>query len=179
MKIEPDIAERMCKITMLMTDVDGVLTDGRIVFLGDSDEAKVYNVKDGFGFKLWHRAGHLSAWVTARVSCAASKRAQELGITEYREAAPNKAMAVQEIAKKWQLKKEQIAFVGDDLPDLTAMDYAGLAVTVADASEEVKQRADLALDRRGGHAAIRQLIEIILKAQGHWEQLTDKVASGL
>jgi 3-deoxy-D-manno-octulosonate 8-phosphate phosphatase (KDO 8-P phosphatase) len=179
MKIEPNIEERMREITMLMTDVDGVLTDGKIVFLGASDEAKVYNVKDGFGFKLWHRVGHLSAWVTARVSSAASKRAKELGITEYREAAPNKAIAVNEIAQKWGLKKEQIAFVGDDLPDLSAMKCAGLAVTVADAVEEVKEGADLVLDRRGGNAAIRLLIESILKAQGHWEQVTDKVASGL
>ena len=179
MKIEPDIEKRMRKITMLMTDIDGVLTDGRIVFLGDADEAKVYNVKDGFGFKLWHRVGHLSAWITARVSRAASKRAEELGITEYREAAPNKGLALREIANKWGLKKEQIAFVGDDVPDLPAMNRAGLAVAVADASEEVKQSADLVLDRRGGHAALRQLIELILQAQGHWESVIDKVASGL
>ena len=179
MKIEPDVEKRMRKIKMLMTDIDGVLTDGRIVFLGDADEAKLYNVKDGFGFRLWHRAGHLSAWITARASRAASKRAEELGITEYREAPPNKALVVQEIAEKWALKKEQIAFVGDDLPDLSAMNCAGLAIAVADASEEVKRDADLVLDRRGGHAAVRQLIELILKAQGHWEQLVDKVASGL
>jgi len=179
MKMEQAVEDKMRKITMLMTDVDGVLTDGRIVFLGEGDEAKMYNVKDGFGFKLWHRVGHLSAWVTARVSTAASKRAEELGITEYREAAPNKRLAVEEIAKKWSLQKEQIAFVGDDLSDLPAMGCAGLAVTVADASEEVKANADIVLDRRGGHAAVRQLIELILKAQGHWDNLIDKVSSGL
>jgi len=179
MKIESDVEDKMRKITMLMTDVDGVLTDGRIVFLGEGDEAKMYNVKDGFGFKLWHRVGHLSAWITARVSSAASKRAKELGVTEYREAAPNKQFALEEVAKKWALQKEQIVFVGDDLSDLPAMDCAGLAVTVADASEEVKASADLVLDRRGGHAAVRQLIELILKAQGHWDNLIDKVSSGL
>ena len=179
MNIEPDVEEKMRKITMLMTDVDGVLTDGRIVFLGVADEAKIYNVKDGFGFRLWHRVGHLSAWITARISSAASKRAEELGITEYREAAPNKRLALEEIADKWTLQKEQIAFVGDDLPDLPAMGRAGLAVTVADASEEVKANADIVLDRPGGHAAVRQLIELILKAQGHWDNLIDKVSSGL
>lgn len=171
--------KKMRKISMLMTDIDGVLTDGRIVFLGDADEAKIYNVKDGFGFKLWHRVGHLSAWVTARISSAASKRAEELGITEYREAVPNKALALEGIAKKWALDKERIAFVGDDLPDLPAMSRAGLAVTVADASDEVKANADLVLDRPGGHAAVRQLIELILKAQGHWDHLIDTLSSGL
>lgn len=179
MKIKPDVEEKMRKISMLMTDVDGVLTDGRIVFLGEADEAKIYNVKDGFGFKLWHRVGHLSAWVTARMSDAASRRAQELGITEYREAAPNKRLALEEIAEKWALPKEQIAFVGDDIPDLPAMGCAGLAVTVADASDEVKANADIVLDRPGGHAAVRQLIELILQAQGHWDMLVDKVSSGL
>jgi 3-deoxy-D-manno-octulosonate 8-phosphate phosphatase (KDO 8-P phosphatase) len=179
MKIEPDVEKRLRKITMLMTDVDGVLTDGRIVILGDHDESKIYNVKDGFGYKLWHRAGHLSAWITARPCRAASKRAEELGVTEYWEAAPNKMFALAEIAKKWGLKKEQIAFIGDDLPDLSAMKHAGLAVAVADASPEVREHADLVLDRPGGHAAVRLFIELALKAQGHWELLIDKVASGL
>ena len=179
MKIASNVKEKMRKITMLMTDIDGVLTDGRIVFLGEADEAKIYNVKDGFGFRLWHRVGHVSAWVTARISSAASKRAEELGITEYREAVPSKGLALEEIAKKWALEKEQIAFIGDDLPDLPAMSRAGLAVTVADAADEVKANADLVLDRPGGHAAVRQLIELILKAQGHWDHLVDTLASGL
>ena len=179
MNIGRDVEEKMRKITMLMADIDGVLTDGRIVFLGDADEAKIYNVKDGFGFRLWHRVGHLSAWVTARISAAASKRAAELGITEYREAVPNKGLALEEIAKKWALEREQIAFIGDDLPDLPAMSRAGFAVAVADASDEVKANADLVLDRAGGHAAVRQLIELILKAQGHWDHLIDTLSSGL
>jgi len=179
MKVGADVEEKMRKITMLMTDIDGVLTNGSIVFLGEADEAKIYNVKDGFGFRLWHRVGHMSAWITARISSAASKRAAELGITEYREAVPNKGLALEEIARKWALEKEQIAFVGDDLPDLPAMSRAGLAVAVADASDEVKETADLVLDRPGGHAAVRQLIELILKTQGHWEHLVDTVSSGL
>ena len=165
------LADRCQKIQLVVSDVDGVLTDGGIVFDNQGIESKRFHVRDGQGIKLWQRSGGKFALVTARSSHIVKLRAAELGIELVRQGSEDKLRALKEIAEELKLTQQQVCYVGDDLPDLPAIRYAGLGVAVADACPEVLEAADLVTTTPGGGGAVRELMETILKAQRRWSDL--------
>lgn len=164
----------LADIDLLVMDVDGVLTDGRILYTDAGHEIKSFDVQDGAGLKYWHRAGKKSAILTGRQSPVVDRRAQELGILVVRQHALNKLPALQEILRELQVPAERTAYMGDDLPDLPAMRACGLGITVVNAVDEVKRQADVLIPRHGGQGAVRLAIEMLLKAGGHWEKILER-----
>lgn len=164
--------EKAKKIKMFIMDVDGVLTDGRIVLGDKGEELKFFHVLDGVGISLAHRAGLRTAIISARSSSVTSLRAKELGIEIVYQVDGDKREAYQEILNKHHLQDEEVAYIGDDLHDLPLLKRVGLSLTVADGREEVKEIADYITKQSGGQGAVREAVEIILKAQGKWEEVT-------
>ncbi|MEA3328273.1 MAG: HAD-IIIA family hydrolase [Candidatus Omnitrophota bacterium] len=166
------IEERAKKIKMLVLDVDGVLTDGRIIYNDFGVELKNFNVKDGFGMLLLNRAGIKAAVITAKKSRLLAKRMKEMWISRLYQNAFDKLEAYQDILKRFGLKNENICYIGDDLLDLPLLKRVGLAVGVKDGAEEVKTAVHYITETKGGKGAVREVIELILKAQGKWEEVT-------
>jgi 3-deoxy-D-manno-octulosonate 8-phosphate phosphatase (KDO 8-P phosphatase) len=165
----PDPASNAAKIELLVLDVDGVLTDGSIVYTAEGAEIKRFHVRDGSGLKFWHNLGKRSAIISGRKSPAVELRAAELGIAAVFQGCAAKAPAFEMLLARTGLGPEQVCAIGDDLPDLPIFRQAGLAVAVADACEEVRAQADHVTRARGGHGAVREAIEWLLKLQGRWE----------
>jgi 3-deoxy-D-manno-octulosonate 8-phosphate phosphatase (KDO 8-P phosphatase) len=161
-------------IKLIILDVDGVLTDGQIIYTSEGQEIKNFNVRDGFGIRLAHRAGIKTAIISARQSNVITQRAKELEITEIHQNALQKLPAYEQILKLHELTDKQVAYMGDDLIDLPILRRVGLAVAVADAVPEVRQAAHYVTLNPGGKGAVRELIELILKAQGCWEKVTSR-----
>lgn len=170
------VAKRCQGIELLLVDVDGVLTDGRIIFDNEGIEIKQFHIRDGLGIRLWQRAGGRFGIITGRNSHIVNLRAAELGIGIVRQGTESKAQAVREILAELGLAVEQTCFVGDDLPDLAAMKLAGLGIAVADACKEVREAADYVTTAAGGQGAVRETIELILKAQHRWDELIQSYA---
>lgn len=156
-------------IEIILSDVDGVLTDGRIVVDNHGVETKQFHVRDGLGIKLWQQAGFKFGLITARNSQIVKMRAAELGIEIVRQGQADKRKAMQEVLQHYGYRPEQLCYVGDDLPDLPVLYEAGLPVTVADAAVEVRQTARWITQAAGGAGAIRELIERLLKAKSRWD----------
>ena len=170
MEIQMALAERMKRIRLIVLDVDGVLTDGGI-YMGPSGEAmKRFDIKDGLGIALWHRAGGKTAILTGRSSQIVENRARELHISVVRQGCVDKAAAYEELKKELRLSDDEIAYIGDDLIDLPVMRKAGLSVAVADAVPEVKAAAFFVTEHAGGNGAIRETAELLLRAQGRFEE---------
>lgn len=167
--------ERLKKIKLLAMDVDGTLTDGSMIFLGN-DQMKVFSVYDGLGIRLAMNYGLKIAWVTGNVTESVEQRARTLGVTDVYQGARFKSDAMKQIASDHSLTMDEIAYIGDDLNDIPAFDCAGVSFAVANAVEEVKQRADVLTTNRGGQGAVREAIEAILKVHGTWD---DAVSSFL
>ena len=167
----PDLAARAAKIELLLLDVDGVLTDGSIVYTDAGEELKRFHVRDGSGLKLWHLAGKRSAVVSGRKSPAVARRAAELGIAPVFQGAPEKLPALGVLLTETGLRAEQVCAIGDDLPDLAVLKRAGLAVATADACAEVRKAADHVTASAGGRGAVRDAVEWLLKLQGAWPEL--------
>ncbi len=167
----PTAAERAERVRMVIMDCDGVLTDGRAIYGSGGFEAVAFNVKDGSGIKYLHRAGLRTAILSGRDVEAVRVRAQVLDIEDVELGAKVKIEAYERILDRAGLRDEEVAYVGDDLPDLPVMRRVGLAVAVADAVPEVLAAAHLVTERRGGDAAVREVAEYILKAQGKWAQI--------
>lgn len=166
-----NLEERCQPIRLLLSDVDGVMTDGGVVFDNQGIETKVFNIRDGLGIRLWQRAGHRFGIVTGRSSGIVQRRAAELDIELVRQGVADKLPVVREISELFSLSPEQVAYIGDDLPDLPAINNAGLGIAVADACEELREAADLVTTIPGGRGAVREAIETILKHQGHWTDI--------
>jgi 3-deoxy-D-manno-octulosonate 8-phosphate phosphatase (KDO 8-P phosphatase) len=166
-----EINERAQRIRMLILDCDGVLTDGRIIMLPTGDETKVFDVKDGHAIVMLHRAGIKSGIISGRQSSIVRARAKELGIAHVHEMAWVKTGAYETILAEENLTSEEVCYMGDDVVDIPLLRRAGLAVAVADAVAEVKQFAHLVTARAGGRGAVREVIELILQAQGKWEEV--------
>ena len=165
-------AVRKCDaVELIVSDVDGVLTEGSIIFDNEGIELKRFHIRDGLGIKLWRRAGGKFAIVTGRSSHIVNVRAAELSIDIVRQGTEQKLAALKEIAAQLQLKPEQICYIGDDLPDLPALRFAGLGVAVADGCAEVRQAADYVTKLPGGRGAVRETIEYILNAQRRWDDV--------
>ena len=159
---------RLSKIKMLVMDVDGTLTDGSMTFIG-TEQMKTFNVYDGLGIRLAMNYGLRIGWITGNTSAAVTERARQLGIVDVYQGSWYKPDSLREIATRHELSMDQIAYIGDDLNDLPAFEVAGFSFAVRNATEEVKARADMVTDRPGGKGAVREAIEIILKAGGQWE----------
>ncbi len=169
-----DWKDRAKKIRLLLLDVDGVLTDGRIVYDERGREIKSFDIKDGQGIKLCQQAGLQVGILSGRKSLAVRFRAQELGIALLLQKAVDKAEALEGIRKKNRMRMDQICFMGDDLADLPVFSRVGFAVAVADGVREVKANAHYVTRHAGGHGAVRETCELILKAQGKWKRVTSK-----
>ncbi|HZZ73709.1 MAG TPA: HAD hydrolase family protein [Pirellulales bacterium] len=167
--------EQRCQaIELILCDVDGVLTDGGVIFDNQGIEVKRFHIRDGLGIKLWQRAGYRCGLITGRNSHIVRLRAAELGIELVRQGIEDKLPAVRQLLLELNLKPEQICYLGDDLPDLPVMKAVGLGVGVADACEEVRQAAHYVTRARGGDGAVRETIETILKSQQRWSELIQK-----
>jgi 3-deoxy-D-manno-octulosonate 8-phosphate phosphatase (KDO 8-P phosphatase) len=169
MGLDRRYAERLAGVRMLILDVDGVLTDGRIVYTDDGGETKSFNVRDGYGIKLLMRAGVEVALVTARESRSVARRATDLGITLLNQGAGDKLAAFDEILRSRGLKPRETACMGDDLMDLPLITRAGFSATVPEAPTELRERVDYITRAGGGNGAVREVIEMILKACGKWD----------
>lgn len=161
------IAE-LAKIKLLLLDVDGVLTDGRITYDNDGGEIKSFDVKDGHGLKLLQRAGIEVGIITGRESKVVARRASELSIELVYQGVKDKLLPFNEILEKRGLSPEEVAYVGDDVVDLPVMRRVGFAATVADAIEDVKPFAALVTKRDGGRGAVREVCDFLLKESGRW-----------
>jgi len=175
-KISPGLTARAKKIRVLLTDVDGVLTDGRIWLLsrrdGTASEIKGFSAYDGAGLKLARAAGLRTGLITGRESTAVAQRARECEIEFVYQGRATKTGAYEEILQATGANDREVAYVGDDLPDLAILQRVGLAVAVSNAAPEVKRAAHYVTARAGGEGAVREVIELIVKAQGKWAQLS-------
>ena len=178
LKIPASVAKRAKQITILLADVDGTLTDGSVTLLSQPDgtalEIKTFDAHDGQGLTLARTAGLRTGVITGRESAALRRRARELGMEFVYEKQAHKVAAYEEILKKSGVPESGVAFLGDDLPDLPIMRRVGLAVAVGDATLEVKLAAHYVTKAAGGKGAARELVELILKSKGIWDEMIDK-----
>lgn len=163
----------MSAIKILGLDVDGVLTDGRIIVHNDGNESKHFDSQDGLGLAILKRMGIEAVIITGRASHVVEIRAQDLGITELHQKVPDKWVVFREILAKRGLTPAEAAFAGDDLIDLPIMSRVGLAMAPANARPEILARAHFVAEARGGHGAVRQMVEFILKGQGRWDEVVE------
>ena len=164
-----------CKgIRLLLSDVDGVLTDGGVIFDNQGIETKNFHIRDGMGIRLWQRAGYPFGLVTARNSHIVKVRAAELSIQIVRQGFEEKYPIVAEIASQNNVELSEVCFIGDDLTDLRVLNSVGLAVAVADAATEVRNAAHYITKLGGGRGAVRETIELILKSQQRWDDLIQR-----
>jgi len=164
------------EIRLVLTDVDGVMTDGRIIFDTQGLESKQFHIRDGQGIRLWQQNGGLFGIVTGRSSQMVKMRAEELDIEIVRQGVKEKLPVVRAICEELQLEPRQVCYVGDDLPDIQPIAHVGLGIAVADAAEDVRQAADYITSLAGGQGAIREVIELLLKNTDRWESTLRKYA---
>ncbi|PPD44923.1 MAG: 3-deoxy-manno-octulosonate-8-phosphatase KdsC [Methylobacter sp.] len=160
-------------IKLLVLDVDGVLTDGKLFFDHQGNEYKSFHAQDGHGIKLLRQTGVEVAVISGRRSAAVTLRMNSLGISHVYQGHEDKRAAFQELLTSLQLSPEQVAYVGDDLLDLPIMTRAGLAIAVHDAVDTVKQRAHWQTSRCGGQGAVREACDLIMNAQGHYDAIVN------
>ena len=169
-RVDSRLTRALGQVKLLLCDVDGVLTDAS-VWLGGERETKRFNILDGLGLLLLRRAGVRVGWVSARASLATTQRARDLKIDFLHQAEGSKVEAIEAILARAGLAWDEVCYIGDDIVDLGALQQAGVAVAVANAVAEVRAVADYVTRRRGGHGAVREVVELILKAQDKWQGL--------
>ncbi len=165
------------KIRLLLLDVDGVMTDGRIVYDNNGVETKAFDVKDGHGLKMLQRTGVRVGIITGRQSEVARLRAAELGIDILYQGAKDKLIPYREILESLGLSDQQVAYVGDDLVDLPILRLVGFSATVADAVPEVKPLVHYVASKPGGRGAVREICDLLLKESGRWDEVTARYFS--
>lgn len=168
------IAERAAKIQLVLMDCDGVLTDGRVELTGRDDEQKTFHVRDGHGIVLLHRAGLRTGIISGRTSSVVVRRAEELGMSFVRQGTHQKTVDYAELLAQAEVEPNHTAFIGDDVTDIPLMLRSGFAVAVADAVPETKEAAHYITTLPGGFGAVREVCELILKAQGRWTELMQR-----
>jgi 3-deoxy-D-manno-octulosonate 8-phosphate phosphatase (KDO 8-P phosphatase) len=166
-----ELDQRCQPIRLILSDVDGVLTDGVLVLDNQGIETKRFHVRDGMGIRLWRKAGYRFGLITHRSSNIVKLRVAELGVEIVRQGIDNKLAAMGEILRELRLTPNQVCYIGDDLPHLPVVRSAGLGVAVADACAELRQIAHYVTTLPGGAGAVRETIELILKEQSRWESL--------
>lgn len=164
----PPLETRLARVRLLLLDVDGVLTDGRLFYGAEGEALKAFHVRDGLGLRLAMAAGIRVGIVTGRRGPALAARCRDLDITLIFDGVRDKAAVLDTVAAHTGLSPDRMAFVGDDLPDLPLMARVGLAVAVADAEPELRRQAHLVTLRPGGGGAVREVCRRLLEAQGHW-----------
>ena len=169
-----DLTDRLRNVRLAAFDVDGVLTDGRFLLDCDGRDAILFHTRDGLGIKLLLRAGISVALITGRDSEAVESRGRALGVPHIRRGVSDKAAVLREIAGKENVQPADVLFLGDDLPDLPAMAVAGVPAAVADAAQEVRDRALLVTKRTGGAGAVREVAELVLAAQDKWSEAVSR-----
>ena len=167
------LKKKLAQVRLFLCDVDGVLTDGT-VWMGNGVETKRFNIRDGLGLRLLQREGIRVGWISRRPSSATAQRAADLKIDFLHQGDDNKVSAVEAILKQAGLNWSQTCYVGDDIVDLGALKRAGLAVVVADGIREAKALADYVTGAAGGHGAVREVVELILKAQSKWKRVVEE-----
>lgn len=167
-----EVQQRAARIKLLLMDCDGVLTDGRIWVFDDGEEQKGFHTRDGLGIDLWHRAGLRSGIISGRTSTAVERRAQSLGMTFIRQGCVEKKKVFAQTLAEAGVAEIEVAYIGDDLNDIPLITRSGLGVAVADAAFDARERAHYVTSAPGGYGAVREVIELILKAQGRWADLT-------
>jgi 3-deoxy-D-manno-octulosonate 8-phosphate phosphatase (KDO 8-P phosphatase) len=165
------ITARASRIRLVLFDVDGVLTDGKIVMHADGTESKVFDIKDGTAIVWAMRLGLQVGFLSARSSAATGQRAAQLGVTLVHQGVSSKLETYDQIADSLLLEDDQIAYMGDDVLDLPVLSRVGLAAAPADAADDVRTRVHWVSQRRGGDGAARELIEAILRAQDRWDSI--------
>ena len=168
------LKERCLRLKLILTDVDGVMTDGSIFVLPDGEEARVFNVRDGFGIVLAHAAGIETGLITGRASLTVTERAKALGMSVVKQGSMDKSRALDEILAEKSLAPHEVAYIGDDYPDLPVLQRVGLSAVPQDAPLALKEAAFMILDQPGGRGALREFIESILRAR---EALAPTLAS--
>jgi 3-deoxy-D-manno-octulosonate 8-phosphate phosphatase (KDO 8-P phosphatase) len=161
------------EIKLLILDVDGVMTDGKIILDNEGNEFKAFNVRDGHGVKMLVREGFKIAIVTGRESRVVQRRALELGISDVFQRCLRKLQTYEILKDKYILTDKEIAFIGDDIVDLPILIRVGLSVAVSDSVDEVKERVDFITKNPGGAGAVREVCEILLKAKGVWDRIIE------
>lgn len=177
-KVSASVRKRAAQIKVVLMDVDGTITDGSVTLLSQPDgsalEIKTFDAHDGQGMTLGRTAGLRLGVITGRESAALRRRMREMGIDLVYEKQPGKIGAYEDILQKTGVREFEVAYLGDDLPDLPVMRRVGLAAAVGDAALEVKLAAHYTTKANGGKGAARELIELILKSKGIWEEMIDK-----
>ena len=157
-------------INLLILDVDGVLTDGRLALGADGEPFKVFSTLDGCAIRCWQRASHRTAILSGRKHPAVDRRARELGISVVRDGVDDKERPYTELLAELNVRDENVCYVGDDLLDLSPMSRCALPVAVSNAAGAVKRAARYVTQRRGGDGAVAEVIELVLRKQGRWSQ---------
>jgi 3-deoxy-D-manno-octulosonate 8-phosphate phosphatase (KDO 8-P phosphatase) len=170
-EVSQALAEKIRSVKLVVFDVDGVLTDGRIIFSNSGEETKLFDVKDGHGIKLLMRSGIDVAIITARESEVVRRRARDLGITHVFQGMKDKKMALDELVRASGINPGAMAYMGDDIIDLPVLKRVVFSAAVADAVAEVRERVDFVARRPGGRGAAREFAELILKVQGKWDEV--------
>jgi 3-deoxy-D-manno-octulosonate 8-phosphate phosphatase (KDO 8-P phosphatase) len=171
------LTQRCARVRLLVVDVDGVMTDGRITYTDQGAEIKAFYVRDGSGLKLWMGLGRQVGIISGRRSLVVERRAQELGIEAVIQGAADKKAALAQMCDELGVSQDEVAAIGDDIVDVPMMQPAVLAVAVADACAEAKAHADYVTQAVGGRGAIREVIELILRAQGEWSKIVARYCS--
>lgn len=177
MLYDDNILARARRVRLFVCDVDGVLTEANVT-MGTGAETKTFNIRDGLGLRLLQsEAGIRVGWVSARPSDATSFRAKDLQIDFVHQSSTPKVQAIEDLLRETRLTWDQILYMGDDVVDLGALRRAGLAAAPADAIPEAKALAHFITVNPGGRGAVREAVELVLKAQGHWERIIEKFSS--
>jgi 3-deoxy-D-manno-octulosonate 8-phosphate phosphatase (KDO 8-P phosphatase) len=171
------LAERCRALKLVLTDVDGVLTDGTVLLLPDGREAKSFHIRDGLGIVLAHRVGLRTGILSGRRSEAVVRRAAELGMSILLQGIDDKAAAFRDLLQSEQLEPHEVAYMGDDVSDLPVMIEAGLSGAPADAAIEVRNQAYMITTAPGGKGCLREFIEAILRARGDWDPLVESMTA--
>jgi len=162
------LKDKIRKIKLLILDVDGIMTNGEIVLDENGEELKIFDVQDGFGIVLFQRAGYKTAILSARSTGSVTARAKDLKINKICQNACPKIKVYKKLIRELEIKDDQVCFMGDDLPDIEVLKTVGFSVTVPNAVDEIKEIVDYITKNEGGRGAIREIVEIILKAQNKW-----------
>ncbi|MCK4389380.1 MAG: HAD-IIIA family hydrolase [Desulfobacterales bacterium] len=170
-RLNAEVRARVERVKLLAVDVDGVLTDGRLIYHNDGTESKAFDVRDGHGIKMLKEAGIETVLISGRSSPLVGKRAADLGITEVVQGVRDKVLTLEKLVSERNLKLEEVAFVGDDVVDLPVMNRVGLAVAVAGASEYLFDAAHYGTLATGGRGAVREVAELILGVRGLWNKV--------
>lgn len=177
MEADNKIIEKAGKIKLLLLDVDGVLTDGRIIYDSRARDSKFFDVHDGLGVYLLSKVGIKTVLITAKGSATIKPRARDMRVAEVFSDVSPKSAILGKLLKKYNVTEEEVCFVGDDLVDLGLMKLVGFGIAVANACAEIKNASSYVTVKKGGRGAVREIAELILKSQGKWEDIIESYGS--